>query len=166
MKVEVFEPDVSPLAVQGPKATDVITVLFGEWVKELKYFGFCEASLDGIPLIVSKSGWSKQGVTNYTFVMGLVATSFGIVFLKLEKTMDIGPGTPNYVERLESGLISFGADTDAKTNPFELGMDRFVDLNQNNDFVGKDALIHIKKMVLREIHWFFFWMVQGINKDK
>ena len=59
MDVEVFEPDVSPLAVQGPKATNVVSNLFGEWVKKLKYFGFCEASLDGIPLIVSKSGWSK-----------------------------------------------------------------------------------------------------------
>ena len=61
------------------------------------------------------------------------------------KDDDIGPGTPNYIERLESGLISFGADTDAKTNPFELGMERFVDLDQKNDFVGKDALIHIKR---------------------
>ena len=61
MDVEVFEPDVSPLAVQGPKATRVVSNLLGEWIKELKYFEFCEANLDGIPLIVSKSGWSKQG---------------------------------------------------------------------------------------------------------
>ncbi len=144
MDVEVFEPDVSPLAVQGPKATSVVSNLFGEWVKELKYFEFCEASLDGIPLIVSKSGWSKQGGYELYLRDGTRGYDLWKRVFEAGKDDDIGPGTPNYIERLESGLISFGADTDAKTNPFELGMDRFVDLNQENDFVGKDALIHLK----------------------
>ena len=76
--------------------------------------------------------------------------------------MILAPGTPNYIERLESGLISFGADTDAKTNPLELGMDRFVDLDQKNDFVGKDALIHIQKNhgIEKENLWVFFLMVR------
>ena len=145
MDVEVFEPDVSPLAVQGPKATNVVSNLFGEWVKELKYFGFCEASLDGIPLIVSKSGWSKQGGYELYLRDGTRGYDLWKRVFEAGKDDDIGPGTPNYIERLESGLISFGADTDAKTNPFELGMDRFVDLVQKNDFVGKDALINIKR---------------------
>ena len=145
MDVQVFEPDVSPLAVQGPKATRVVSNLFGEWVKELKYFGFREASLDGIPLIVSKSGWSKQGGYELYLRDGTRGYDLWKRVFEAGKNDDIGPGTPNYIERLESGLISFGADTDAKTNPFELGMDRFVDLDQKNDFVGKDALIHIKR---------------------
>ena len=140
MDVEVFEPDVSPLAVQGPKATAVISNLFGEWVKELKYFGFREANLDGIPLIVSKSGWSKQGGYELYLRDGNRGYDLWKRVFEAGKDHDIGPGTPNYIERLESGLISFGADTDAKTNPFELGMDRFVDLSQENDFVGKEAL--------------------------
>jgi glycine cleavage system aminomethyltransferase T len=145
MDVEVFEPDVSPLAVQGPKATNVVSNLFGEWVKELKYFGFCKTNLDGIPLIVSKSGWSKQGGYELYLLDGARGYDLWKRVFEAGKDDDIGPGTPNYVERLESGLISFGADTDAKTNPFELGMDRFVDLTQKNDFVGKDALIDIKR---------------------
>ena len=160
MDVEVFEPDVSPLAVQGPKATNVVSNLFGEWVKELKYFGFCEASLDGIPLIVSKSGWSKQGGYELYLRDGTRGYDLWKRVFEAGKDDDIGPGTPNYIERLESGLISFGADTDAKTNPFELGMDRFVDLDQKNDFVGKDALIHIKEVVLKENLWVFFLMVR------
>ena len=156
MDVEVFEPDVSPLAVQGPKAANVVSNLLGEWVKELKYFGFCETSLDGIPLIVSKSGWSKQG--GYELYLRDEARGYDLWKRVFEagKDDDIGPGTPNYVERIESGLISFGADTDAKTNPFELGMDRFVDLTQKNEFVGKDALIHIKRTgVERKFTGFF-----------
>ena len=145
MDVEVFEPDVSPLAVQGPKATKVVSNLFGEWVKELKYFGFCEANLDGIPLIVSKSGWSKQGGYELYLRDGKRGYDLWKRVFEAGKDDDIGPGTPNYIERLESGLISFGADTDAVTNPFELGMDRFVDLTQKNNFIGKDALIDIKR---------------------
>ena len=61
MDVEVYEPDASPLAVQGPKAVEVVASLFGDWVRELKYFAFREAELQGIPLLVARSGWSKQG---------------------------------------------------------------------------------------------------------
>jgi len=64
---------------------------------------------------------------------------------KAGKPYNIGPGTPNYIERIESGLISYGADTDAKTNPFELGMDKFIALDQPHDFIGKDALIALKR---------------------
>jgi Glycine cleavage system T protein (aminomethyltransferase) len=164
MDVEVFEPDVSPLAVQGPKATNVVSNLFGEWVKKLKYFGFCEASLDGIPLIVSKSGWSKQGGYELYLRDGTRGYDLWKRVFEAGKDDDIGPGTPNYIERLESGLISFGADTDAKTNPFELGMDRFVDLNQNNDFVGKDALVHIQRNGIKRKFTGFFLDGPSLNK--
>jgi glycine cleavage system aminomethyltransferase T len=164
MDVEVFEPDVSPLAVQGPKASNVVSNLFGEWVKKLKYFGFREASLDGIPLIVSKSGWSKQGGYELYLRDGTRGYDLWKRVFAAGEDYDIGPGTPNYIERLESGLISFGADTDAKTNPFELGMDRFVDLEQKNDFVGKDALIHIKRNGIQRKFTGFF--LDGSNLVK
>jgi aminomethyltransferase len=164
MDVEVFEPDVSPLAVQGPKATTVVSNLFGEWVKDLKYFGFCEANLDGIPLIVSKSGWSKQGGYELYLRDGKRGYDLWNRVFEAGKDYDIGPGTPNYIERLESGLISFGADTDAKTNPFELGMDRFVDLNQEIDFIGKSALIDIKKSGIERKFTGFF--LDGPNLSK
>lgn len=61
MDVQVFEPDVSPLAIQGPKAEDVTAALFGDWVRELRYFAFRDTDLNGIPLVLARSGWSKQG---------------------------------------------------------------------------------------------------------
>ncbi len=164
MDVEVFEPDVSPLAVQGPKATSVVSNLFGEWIKELKYFGFCEADLDGIPLIVSKSGWSKQGGYELYLRDGTRGYDLWNRVFEAGKDYDIGPGTPNYIERLESGLISFGADTDAKTNPFELGMDRFVDLRQNIDFIGKSSLIDIKGNGIKRKFTGFFLTGPGLDK--
>jgi aminomethyltransferase len=164
MDVEVLEPDVSPLAVQGPKATAVVSNLFGEWIKDLKYFGFCEANLDGIPLIVSKSGWSKQGGYELYLRDGKLGYDLWSRVFEAGKSYDIGPGTPNYIERLESGLISFGADTDAKTNPYELGMDRFVDLSQKNDFVGKEALVDIKANGIQRKFTGFFLDGPTLNK--
>ncbi|MFZ8991204.1 MAG: glycine cleavage T C-terminal barrel domain-containing protein [Candidatus Puniceispirillaceae bacterium] len=145
LDVDVFEPDVSPLAIQGPKAIDVVSDLFGDWVRELKYFGFRVTELDGIPLVVARSGWSKQGGYELYLRDGNRGDELWARVAKAGKPYNIGPGTPNYIERIESGLISYGADTDAKTNPFELGMDKFIALDQPHDFIGKDALIALKR---------------------
>ena len=164
MNVEVFEPDVSPLAIQGPMASAVVTDLFGSWVKDLKYFGFREASLDGIPLLVSKSGWSKQGGYELYLRDGNCGSDLWEKVLQAGKPYNIGPGTPNYVERIESGLVSYGADTDDKTNPFELGMDRFVDLAQAHEFVGKGALLNIKKSGVKRRFMGFFISGESLTR--
>jgi glycine cleavage system aminomethyltransferase T len=145
LDVKVFEPDVSPLAIQGPKAQNVVTDLFGDWVADLKYFGFRITELAGIPLVVARSGWSKQGGFELYLRDGRRGEDLWDIVAKAGAPYGIGPGTPNYVERLESGLISYGADTDAETNPFELGMDKFINLDQPHDFIGKAALQAIKK---------------------
>lgn len=144
LDVQVFEPDVSPLAIQGPKSADVIADLFGDWARELKHFGFRVTELAGIPLVVARSGWSKQGGFELYLRDGQRGEELWDLVAKVGAPYGIGPGAPNYVERLESGLISYGADTDAHTNPFELGMDNFVNLDQPHDFIGKDALKAIK----------------------
>jgi len=145
LDVDVFEPDVSPLAIQGPKAIEVVSDLFGDWVRELKYFGFRVTDLGGIPLVVARSGWSKQGGYELYLRDASRGDELWARVAEAGKPYSIGPGTPNYIERIESGLISYGADTDAETNPFELGMDKFIALDQPHDFIGKDALIAIKR---------------------
>jgi aminomethyltransferase len=144
MDVQVFEPDVSPLAIQGPKANDVVRDLFGDWVNEIKYFGFRATELKGIPLVLARSGWSKQGGFELYLQDGSKGDALWDIVAEAGKPYGIGPGTPNYIERVESGLISYGADTDEMSNPFELGMDRLIDLDQPQDFVGKAALSDIK----------------------
>ncbi|MBT6986732.1 MAG: glycine cleavage system protein T, partial [Rhodospirillaceae bacterium] len=126
--VTVSEPDVSPLAIQGPKAEAVVVDLLGDWVRELKYFWFREAELDGIPLVVARSGWSKQG----GFELYLCDGSKGEVLWERVKKVGaahgIGPGAPNYIERVESGLLSYGSDNLADSTPFEVGLDKMIDL--------------------------------------
>ncbi len=136
----VCEPDVSPLAVQGPKAEAVVADLFGDWVKTLKYFWFKETSLDGIPVVVARSGWSKQD----GFELYLMDSAQGLALWDkvwaAGEPYGIGPGTPNAIERVESALISYGTETDDDTNPLELGLGKYVHPNIDADFIGKQAL--------------------------
>ncbi len=147
LDVQVFEPDVSPLAVQGPKAAELIAQLFGDWTHELKYFWFRETNLQGIPLVLARSGWSKQGGFELYLRDGTRGQELWDIVKTAGAAFDIGPGAPNDAERLESGLLSYGSDARLQThpaNPFELGLGKLVDLDGADDFIGKSALLKIK----------------------
>jgi len=143
LDVVIEEPDVSPLAVQGPKAEAVVAGLFGDWVRELRRFALRETTLDGIPLVVARSGWSKQGGFELYLLDSRKATALWQLVMEAGRPFDIGPGSPNDVERIESGLLAFGCDTDARTNPFEVRLGRFVDLDVPDDTIGIEALRRI-----------------------
>lgn len=138
--VEVTEPDVSPLAVQGPKAEDLIAELFGEHVRQLKYFWFEETHLDDIPLVLCRSGWSKQGGFELFLQDGSRGNELWDRIVQAGEKYEIGPGAPNHVERVESGLLSYGGDNTPDSNPFETGMGRYVDTDIEADYIGKEAL--------------------------
>lgn len=144
LDVKVTEPDVSPMAIQGPKSDDVIASIFGEWVRELKYFWFREVEIDGIPLMLARSGWSKQGGFELYLMDGSKGTALWNIVREAGKPWDIGPGNPNATERIESGLLSWGGDTDDDTNPFEVRLEKFVDLDVGDEVVGIDALRRIR----------------------
>lgn len=143
LDVRVTEPDASPLAVQGPRADDVVADLFGDWVRELKYFWFRETDLDDVPILLARSGWSKQG----GFELYLRDTQQGTGLYNRVKEAGapygIVPGAPSDVERVESGLLSYGSDARFGVNPFEVGLGAFVDLDRDDDFIGKTALRRI-----------------------
>jgi glycine cleavage system aminomethyltransferase T len=143
LDVAVSEPDVSPLAIQGPMAENVVAALFGDWVRELKYFWFRAATLDGIPLTVARSGWSKQGGFELYLQDGRRGTALWNLVKEAGKPWDIGPGNPNFCERVESGLLSYGGDTDARTNPYEVRLGKYVDLGVADDVIGIGALRRI-----------------------
>ncbi len=144
LDVRLDEPDVSPLAVQGPKAEAVIAAIFGDWVRELKLFWFRRAVVEDIPVILARSGWSKQGGFEIYLMDGTKGTALWNIVREAGGPWDIGPGTPNHAERIESGLLSWGGDTDDRTNPFEVRMERYVDLDVPDDVVGIGALRRIR----------------------
>ncbi len=138
------EPDVSPLAIQGPLANDVAADLFGDWVRELKFFWFREFDFGRIPLVIARSGWSKQG----GFELYLRDRAFGTELW--ERVAEAGapygiqPGAPSAMERIEGGLLSYGNDMTIHNNPFEVGLGRYCALDQEADFLAKEALIEIR----------------------
>ncbi len=141
--VRISEPDVSPLAIQGPLAMDVAAALLGEDVRTLRHFGFRETSLDGIPLVVARSGWSKQGGVELYLTDATRGTDLWDRVKRAGAPFGIGPGAPNDTERLESGLISYGADMrwqDHRATPFEMGFGPLIDLDRDIDYIGRAAL--------------------------
>lgn len=142
-QAHVSEPDVSPLAIQGPQAEAVTAALFGDWVRDLRYFGFRETTLDGIPLVLARSGWSKQGGFELYLTDGRHGDALWNRVAAAGAPFGIGPGAPNDIERVESGLISYGSDMRWQVlpaDPFEMGMGALVDLTREDEFVGRAAL--------------------------
>ena len=126
--------------MQGPKAEDLIAELFGEHVRELKYFWFIETDLDGIALVLCRSGWSKQGGFELFLQDGSRGNELWGKVAAAGESYGIGPGAPNHIERVESGLLSWGGDNTPDSNPFEVGMARYVDTETEVDYIGKQAL--------------------------
>jgi aminomethyltransferase len=149
MRVSIQEPDVSPLAVQGPDSFDVVADLFGDWVRRLRYFSFRETELDGIPLVLARSGWSKQGGYELYLRDGGLGDRLWETVMEAGKPYDIKPSTPSPIERIESGLLNYWEDMNENTNPYEVGLGKYVDLDQEVDFIGKEALKKIKAAGIR-----------------
>jgi len=158
MQVTILEPDVSPLAVQGPKSFDLMAGLLGDWVRTMKYFWFKDTELNGIPFILARTGWSKQGGYELFLRDGSYGDQLWEIIMEAGEPYNIKPGTPCWIERIESGLLNYWEDVTDSTNPYEVGLGKFVDLDQDVDFVGKEALKKIKaegikrKLVGLEIH--------------
>jgi aminomethyltransferase len=143
LRVKITEPDVSPLAVQGPHAEDVVASIFGEHIRDIKFFWFIDAEINGIPLKIARSGYSKQGGFELYLMDGSRGTELWNIVREAGAPWQIGPGNPNPAERIESGLLSYGGDTDDETNPFEVRLDRYVDLHLDDNVIGVEALRRI-----------------------
>ena len=145
LDVTIKEPDVSPLQLQGPKSIDVMKSLFGESIINIKYYWLIETELNGIPLVVSRTGWSSELGYEIYLRDGSRGNELWELIMEAGKKFNLQPGHTSSIRRIEGGMLSYHADADINTNPFELGMDRLVNLDNDNKFIGKDALIRIKE---------------------
>jgi glycine cleavage system aminomethyltransferase T len=145
LNVKITEPDVSPLQLQGPNSGKIMVKLFGEDIKNLKYYWLRECSLEGIPLIVSRTGWSSELGYEIYLRDGSKGNDLYEKIMEAGKEHGLNPGHTSSIRRIEGGMLSYHADADINTNPFELGLDRLVNLDSEINFVGKEALKKIKK---------------------
>ena len=145
LDITIVEPDVSPLQLQGPKSGKIMQALFGDSIMDLRYYWLREVELDGIPLVVSRTGWSSE--LGYEIYLRNGAQGYEL----WEKIMAAGvplglkPGHTSSIRRIEGGMLSYHADADISTNPFELGLDRLMNLDMDANFIGKAALIRIQE---------------------
>jgi glycine cleavage system aminomethyltransferase T len=144
LDVTICEPDVSPLQLQGPKSGEIMRTLFGDEIMDLRYYWLREVELDGIPLIVSRTGWSSELGYEIYLRDGSKGDRLWEIIMAAGLDFGLKPGHTSSIRRIEGGMLSYHADADMSTNPYELGLDRLVNLEMEADFIGKAALRRIK----------------------
>ena len=140
LDVKVSEADIWPLAVQGPKAEDLLVRIFGDEIREIRFFHSKIINYAAKEFLVARSGWSKQGGFEiYVNDAELGAQLWDELFAQGEE-LNVRAGCPNLIERIESGLLSFGGDMGYDTTPFECGLDKYVSLEADIKSLSIDAL--------------------------
>ena len=143
--VKILEPNVDILAVQGPKSYKLMEKIFGKKITEMKFFGFDYFEFAGAKHLIARSGWSKQG--GYEIYVENTKSGLALYdkLFEVGKEFNVKPGCPNLIERIESALLSYGNDIDNYDNPLECGLDKYVNLDTDVNFLGKEKLKEVKK---------------------
>jgi aminomethyltransferase len=145
LRVELRELDVAPLQVQGPRSRDLLRDLCGDWASNLKYYEFRKTELQGIPVIVTRTGWTGE----LGYELYLLDPARGVELwnrvLKAGKRYKIAPTGPSDIRRIEAGILNHGIDMTLENNPYEVGLERLVNLDKAAEFIGRDALKKISR---------------------
>ncbi len=145
LQVDIRELDVAPLQLQGPKSRQVAQALFGDKVSGLGYYAFFETRLDGIPLIVTRTGWTGE----LGYELYLLDPSHGERLwnrvMEAGRPFGIAATGPSDIRRIEAGILNYGIDMTIENNPYEIGMERLVDAAKPHDFIGKEALRKVRE---------------------
>jgi len=145
LDVKISEPDVSPLQLQGPNSGKIMQTLFGVSINDLKYYWLREYKLDGIPLIISRTGWSSELGYEIYLRDGSKGDDLWEKIMEAGKNYNLKPGHTSSIRRIEGAMLSYHADADIHTNPFEVGLDRLVSFDTDVNYIGKEALKKIKE---------------------
>ncbi len=145
LNVNIFEANIDTLAIQGPKSFKLMEEVFGNEITKLKFFHYNFFNFKNYKFLISRSGFSKQG----GYEIHVENTKAGLFLydylFDIGKKYNIKPGCPNHPERIESGLLSYGNDMLINDNPFECGFEKYVNLDTNIEFLGKESLKKIKR---------------------
>ena len=140
LDVEVTEPDVGPIAIQGPKADELMRRVYGNIVDDIRFFRYKRLPFNGHEMIVARSGWSKQGGFEVYVDNAAIGQALWDELFEKGQDLDVGHGCPNLIERIESGLMSFGNDMDYRHTPFQCGLDKYCHTDRDIDSMSLPAL--------------------------
>jgi dimethylsulfoniopropionate demethylase len=143
LQVEISEPDINIMAVQGPKSFKLMEKVLGKQITELKFFGFDYYTFKGNKFLIARSGWSKQGGYEVYVENREAGQNLYDELFSAGKEFKVEPGCPNLIERIESALLSAGNDFDSGDNPYECGFDKYIDIESDINYLGKKALIKL-----------------------
>jgi aminomethyltransferase len=144
LRVSITEPDVSPLQIQGPRAKDVVRALFGDAAMQLRYYRFLETKLDGIPVVVTRTGWTGEVGYEVYLRDGSRGDELWERIMEAGKPHQIRPTGPSDIRRIEAGILNWGADMTLENNVYEVGLDYLVDEGKRADYIGREALKRIQ----------------------
>ncbi len=149
LRVNITEPDVSPLQIQGPKAKAVVRTLFGDAVTQLRYYWFMETKLDGIPVVVTRTGWTGEVGYEVYLRDGSRGDELWERIMDAGKPHQIRPTGPSDIRRIEAGILNWGADMTLDNNVYEVGLERLVDEGKQSSYIGRDALLRFRNEDVR-----------------
>tara|TARA_B100000929_G_scaffold91435_1_gene71791 strand:- start:156 stop:1265 length:1110 start_codon:yes stop_codon:yes gene_type:complete len=140
LDVSVEEPDVSPLAIQGPKAEDLLANIFGKRICDIGFFKFGWIEFAGTKQLIARSGYSRQGGFEIYLNGSHLGEPLWDMIWETGQTFNISPGCPNLIERIEGGLFSYGNEMTRENNPLEMGLGKYCKLDGSIDFLGLKSL--------------------------
>ena len=150
MNISIHEPDVSPLQISGPKSGKLIRKLFKGEHDDLGYYKSRQTTLENIPMVIARTGWSGELSYELYLQDGKLGNKLFELVYEAAEEFNGRVIAPNAIRTIEGGLLSYGGDFSREHNPYTIGMGRLVDLEQEIDFIGKDALREIKEKGLTE----------------
>lgn len=159
LDVTLCDPDVWPIAVQGPKSYELLARIFGDAIRELPFFHFRFFPFQGHRFLVARSGWSKQGGFEIYIDDPQVGQALWDVLFEIGADLNVGHGCPNQIERIESGLLSFGNDMDYATSPLQCGLDKYCHLDRDLDSISLPALRRQREQGLS-------WRLMGLRSSQ
>ena len=157
MDVDIIEPDVNTLAIQGPKAEDLLASVFGDHIRDIGFFKYGWIEFKGTRQLIARSGYSRQGGFEIYLQGGHLGPALWDTIWEAGLPFNILPGCPNLIERIEGGLFSYGNEMTRENNPFEIGHGKFCVVDGSIDYIGRSALQKIAaEGVSREIRGITF----------
>ena len=144
LDVTIKEADVAPMQIQGPKSKDLMRDLVGDGVLDIKYYYFKEFDVDGIPVVITRTGWTSE----VGYEIYLTDTSRGTELwdkvMKAGEPYKVRPTGPSDIRRIEGAIFNWGADMTYENNPYEMRLDRLVDELPEDACISIAALKKIK----------------------
>ena len=132
-EVTIREADVAPLQVQGPKSKDLIRDLVGDSILDLKYYWWRRAEIRGIPVVITRTGWTSEVGYEIYLLDGTRGTELWETLMEVGAPYNVRPTGPSDIRRIEGAIFNWGADMTYDNNPFEMGLDRLVDFGLTDD---------------------------------